>query len=60
MDSDAKLKFIQKKLYEKTGMKVDVYRQEGDGVLAVPHGMSLQPENVIYALEDFRFEHNLF
>ncbi len=51
-----KLAFIQEFLFKQFGHKVDVYRQEGLGVLAVPHGMALHPTNVIYSLDDFRFE----
>lgn len=51
-----RLTFIQEFLFEQTGHKVDVYRKEGLGVLAVPHGMALHPANVIYSLSDFRFQ----
>lgn len=56
MGEMSRLTFIQQFLFKKFGHKVDVYRQEGLGVLAVPHGMALHPSNVIYSLSDFRFQ----
>lgn len=54
-ETDRKLARLQKKLAFEFGIKVDLYRQEGKGVLAVPHGASLNPFNVIFKIDDETF-----
>lgn len=50
--TDDQLLAIQKRLYEVNGFKVDVYHSEKHrGVIAVPHGKSLHPFNVIYRVK---------
>lgn len=55
-----KLLQLQAYLYDTFGMKVDVYREEGKGVVAVIHGRPLVPQNVIYALSDFKFLYGIY
>lgn len=56
MDADTltmnKLRNLQRALHDSFGVKVDVYRQAGVGVLAVMHGAPLAPENVVYSIDD--------
>lgn len=54
-ETDKKLARLQKKLAFEFGMKVDLYRQEDKGVLAVPHGSTLNPFNVIFKMDDEDF-----
>lgn len=54
-----RLEFIQKNLHARFGHKVDVYRREGYGVLAVPHGLPLHPANILEGFNDDVFT-NLF
>lgn len=53
--TDEKLRLLQSRLCDMFGMKLDLYRQEGKGVLAVPHGFTLKPSHVIYTLSDSDF-----
>ncbi len=47
---------IQEDLAKQFGIKVDIYRHEGKGILAVPHGAPLTPANVIFVMqEEFYF-----
>jgi hypothetical protein len=47
-----KLLRLQKQLAIELGYKIDVYREEGKGVLAVKHGEPLHPLNVIFTMSD--------
>lgn len=51
-----KLLQLQSILSQKFGCKVDLYREEGKGVLAVEHGKPLIPSNVIFSMEDWQLE----
>ena len=42
----------QRQIYEQTGQRTDAHFKEGSGVLFVPEGMPLIPQNVIMALPE--------
>lgn len=50
---EAKLARLQERVSLRFGCKVDVYRQEGKGVLVVQHGNPLEPVNIIFVLSEF-------
>lgn len=59
MNSDEvfyKLQALQKIVATQIGRKVDVYRQEGKGVIVVEHGKPLHPLNVLYIMPDWQLE----
>lgn len=56
---DTKLIVLQATLADKFGCRVDVFHQEGRGVLVVPHGEPLRPENVIFTMNEFAYKNNL-
>jgi hypothetical protein len=43
---------IQRTIYEQTGIRTDIYYEYGRGVIAVPEGAALIPQNVIAAIPD--------
>lgn len=49
---DKLLEMLQAQLAQNFDHKVDLYREEGKGVLAVPSGMPLHPANVIFSMND--------
>lgn len=53
--TDKKLMLLQSELFKQFGFKIDIYRQEGKGVLVVPHGASLHFTNVIFKMDDEDF-----
>lgn len=53
--NDEKLLYLQRFLAYKFGFKVDVYYQEGKGILAVKHGTPLIPSNVIFQMDEWTF-----
>lgn len=49
--TDDQLVLMQRQLAVKFGIKVDVYHSEMHrGILVVPHGLPLHPENIISAI----------
>lgn len=51
-----KMKRLQLAVVAQIRTKVDVYRQEGKGVIVVEHGKPLHPLNVIYDMPDWQLE----
>lgn len=49
---DPRLLFLQARLSQQFGHKVDIYHEDGKGVLAVKHGDPLVPQNVIFSLSE--------